>query len=216
MLQSIDNQLILHAQLTNWVTSLVLDSPDIKARVQAIVFVVSIAISCQEMQNFNTMTALIAGLTMGPVYRLQKTWTLFREKHQKHANAYDEISNIVSARGQYANYRKTLKQCQPPVIPFLGVYLTDLTFIDLGNPNFLPENGFINFGKHLKSAKIIREIQSYQREPYRFIRVEPIIQFFLFLNRVQWPEEKLLYQESFAVEPKEVESNDSDDEAEEA
>jgi hypothetical protein len=197
------------------VTNLVLESGDIKSRAQAIMFVVSIAMQCKEMQNFNTLTALIAGLTMGPVYRLQKTWSLFREKHQKYASAYDEISDIVSARGQYANYRRTLKQCEPPVIPFLGVYLTDLTFIELGNPNFLPESGFINLGKHSKTARIIREMHSYQRESFKFAPVPELKKFFRALNKRKWRDEKQLYQQSFAVEPKEIESDDdsSGDEA---
>ena len=37
-------------------------------------------------------------------------------------------------------------RCDPPSIPYLGIYLWDLTFIDEGTPNFT-EKGLLNFAK---------------------------------------------------------------------
>jgi hypothetical protein len=65
-----------------------------------------------------------------------------------------------------------------PCIPFVGIYLTDLTFIDVGNGTTrqLPgESGresvsVINFDKHMKTAKIIGQLQSFQ-VPYRLAAI---------------------------------------------
>lgn len=49
-----------------------------------------------------------------------------------------------------------------------GVYLTFLTFIEDGNPNFLQgDRKLINFGKRMKSAGVLREMQTYQSVPYK-------------------------------------------------
>lgn len=36
--------------------------------------------------------------------------------------------------------------CNPPSVPYLGMYLTDLAFIEEGTPNFT-EEGLVNFSK---------------------------------------------------------------------
>ena len=96
---------------------------------------------------------------------------MLRDKHSKQAELLETMSEIVSTKGQYANYRKTLKSSNAPLIPFLGVYLTDLTFIDLGNLDYLPESNFINFEKRRKVASIISDIQSHQRKSFPIVEV---------------------------------------------
>ena len=37
-------------------------------------------------------------------------------------------------------------RCDPPTIPYLGIYLSDLTYIEEGTPNF-SDKGLLNFSK---------------------------------------------------------------------
>jgi len=60
----------------------------------------------------------------------------------------------------------------------LGVYLSDLTFIDEGNPDFVDDaKTVINFGKRQLISKIIDEIKRYQNESYLYPCIEPIHSF---------------------------------------
>lgn len=61
----------------------------------------------------------------------------------------------------FHDYRVALKRCNLPTLPFLGLFLTDLTFIDDGNPD-IRNNKLINFDKYAKTWKTISSLQRYQ------------------------------------------------------
>jgi hypothetical protein len=133
--------------------------------------------------------------------------------------AYKELQDLVSPKMQYSNYRKALKIMKLPALPFLGVFLTDLTFLDLGNPDFLPDNHYINMEKRRKVYNLILEIQKYQKEPYELQVVPQILGFLAKIgDKPPSREEKSktimtedeLYEKSNILEAK-VESSDEED-----
>lgn len=87
--------------------------------------------------------------------------------------------------------------------PFLGVYLTDLTFIEDGNPKFLPNTTMVNFDKCQKISKSIGEIRMYQDSRYNYVELVPLQDF---VCSVRGLDERLLYKRSLELEPRE-ESN---------
>ena len=44
---------------------------------------------CRELNNLTAVTTIVAGLSMGPVARMHKTWTAFAEKHPKLSDSKD-------------------------------------------------------------------------------------------------------------------------------
>jgi hypothetical protein len=50
---------------------------------------------------------------------------------------YSEIKELCDSKGNYKNLRAAVKSSNPPIIPYLGVYLSDCTFIEDGNPVFI-------------------------------------------------------------------------------
>jgi len=87
----------------------------------------------------------------------------------------------------------------------LGVYLTDLTFIDDGNPDFLPQNGLINFGKRELVYGIISEIQQYQQISYPYPYVDNIASYLIDLPSNN---DSDLYALSLIREPRESKKDD--------
>ena len=80
--------------------------------------------------------------------------------------------------------------------------MTDLTFIEDGNPDFLKSsNKLINFSKRMKTADVIREIQQYQSVPYNLNPVQEI-QSFIDYNLKESRDVKDLYDQSLALEPR--------------
>ena len=67
------------------------------------------------------------------------------------------------------------------------MYLTDLTFIEEGNPNTL-QDGSINFIKRQRLSEVISDIQTYQNTPYCLMPVEYIKEYLL--NAEALPEEQ--------------------------
>jgi len=201
---NISNCIAFTNQISSWVATKILDSEDIRIRVATVKYFVQIAQHCLELNNFNSATAIHAALESGPVHRLKKTWEQFNDKKNKNLiTVYENMTVLFSPKGNSSNYRKHLHTINPPVVPYLGVYLTDLTFIEDGNNDFLPapNNHLINFDKRKKISKSITEIKMYQQIPYFFNDVTEIQDF---LYSVKGLDEKTLYSRSLVVEPKEI------------
>jgi len=78
-----------------------------------------------------------------------------------------------------------------------GVYLTDLTFIEDGNPDLIGEE--INFQKRKMVFKVIQEVLLYQQRPYMIPVLEPVR---TFLTEFPFVGEKDLYNLSLRHEPR--------------
>ncbi|KAL1921320.1 uncharacterized protein VTP21DRAFT_11036 [Calcarisporiella thermophila] len=189
-------------QMTCWVAESILSQIDMKKRVSLIKRFVAIAEKCRTLNNFNTCMAIVAGLDSSAIFRLKRTWELV---NQKTMLAFSQLKKLMSSAKNFGEYRRVLKASEPPCVPFLGVYLTDLTFIEDGNPDSLKRSHeLINFAKYTKTAEVIRELQRYQITPYSLAPV-PEIQLFLrkCLQSARAVEE--LYPLSLSLEPRERE-----------
>lgn len=86
----------------------------------------------------------------------------------------------------------------------LGVYLTDLTFIEDGIPSIIKKTTLINFAKRAKTADVIRDIQQYQNVPYS---LQPVteLQDYILSNMQAAGDVHEMYDKSLLVEPRERE-----------
>jgi son of sevenless-like protein len=89
-----------------------------------------------------------------------------------------ELNQVMSSTKNFSEYRALLRIANPPCVPFLGVFLTDLTFIEDGNTDMMRKHPhLINFSKRMKTAEVISDIQQYQSVPYHLHSVPGIVTF---------------------------------------
>ena len=116
------------------------------------------------------------------------------------------LSKSTDHARNYSDYRAALRKSALPCLPFLGLFLTDLTFTDDGNPDFRNNNKLINFDKHVKTAKIITDLMHYQT-PYVLAEVPEIQEFLLHhINERGTRDPQELYDLSLRLEPREDKS----------
>ncbi|KAL7417088.1 ras GEF [Mrakia frigida] len=194
-------------QVSNWVKAAILsESKSPKQRATIVKFFVSVAERCLYLHNFSTVAAIVAGLESSLILRLKRTFEILSPKTQA---MFQVVSKAVDPDKNFSVYRDQLSKLNPPSVPFLGVYLTFLTFIEDGNPNFLqgetPKGEkLINFGKRMKSAGVLREMQTYQSVPYNLAPVVPIQSFVeRQLKEAADRTEDELYVRSLQLEPRE-------------
>jgi len=148
------------------------------------------------LNNFNGVMEILAGLRNSSVHRLKKTWGSLPKDRMK---SFEEMMDLMSPDANFTKLRKELRHnIAPPCIPYLGMYLTDLTFIEEGNPDLIGE--LFNFDKRRRIATVIKEIQQYQNEPYCLKEV-PIIRGFV-LAGGEYVDENKCYQLSLQIEPR--------------
>lgn len=188
-------------KLTGYVSALVLRSHDASKRAKTIEYFIQVAEHCRKINNFCLMTAIISGLLLSPVHRLHKTW---KEVPASAREALDKMNRLMNRDMNFSVYREMLKHVSGvPCVPFVGVYLSDLTFIMTGTPDYL--NGdptVINFYKRLKLELTIGNILAFQSTSYPFQPVETV-QEFLLKGFADCPLEELQYKILLILEPRE-------------
>ncbi|OTB04960.1 hypothetical protein M426DRAFT_73105 [Hypoxylon sp. CI-4A] len=194
--------LILHSnQMTNWVAEMILAQMDVKKRVIVIKHFVSVADKCRGLNNFSTLTSIISALGTAPIARLKRTWDQVPARTQ---TVLETMRRLMASTKNFGEYREALHAANPPCIPFFGVYLTDLTFIEDGIPSIIKKTNLINFAKRAKTAEVIRDIQQYQASPYSLQPV-PELQDYILSNMQAAGDVHEMYDKSLTVEPRERE-----------
>ncbi|KAJ5501549.1 Guanine-nucleotide dissociation stimulator CDC25 [Penicillium expansum] len=199
----------LSTDLANLVSDSILYLEEPKKRAATIKHWVKIATKCLELNNYDSLMAIICSLNSSTISRLKKTWDIVSQKTK---TALEQLRGIVDVSRNYAVLRQRLQNHVPPCLPFVGTYLTDLTFVDHGNQSLRTlctddsEMAVINFDKHMKTARIISELQRFQI-PYRLTEV-PELQAWMQNEfvRVRSNGETIaqnFYRRSLVLEPKE-------------
>jgi len=171
-----------------WVATEIVMTIDLKERANVLRKFISVAESLKEMNNYNGLMEIVGGLNMWSITRLNETWNLLpRPVHQ----TMEQLNEIMATQNNYKNYRSALKISKLPALPYLGVYLRDLTFI-AENENYLDEEKkLINFEKLKMIGQLISELKKYQVTEFNF-EINDALQIYL-SKLVTLPEEMIIH-----------------------
>ncbi|XP_004529495.1 guanine nucleotide-releasing factor 2 isoform X3 [Ceratitis capitata] len=152
-----------------WARSKILTLSDAKEREKHVVKFIKIMKHLRKMNNYNSYLALLSALDSAPIRRLE--W------HKTITQDIKEYCLLIDSSSSFRAYRTTLAATSPPCIPYIGLVLQDLTFVHVGNPDYLKE-GVINFSKRWQQYHLIENMKRFKKCEYNFRRNERIIRFF--------------------------------------
>jgi len=185
---------------SNAVSSLIVTCPKLKLRKKMVEKFVRIAENLLEMNSFNMVMAIFSGFQNAATHRLSHTFGNVSKKTQE---SIERINELLSSKNSYKAYRDMLNNVNPPCIPFLGVYLSDLTFVDEGNPKIV--NGLVNYRKKQLEYGVIIQVLRFQDRAYQFKLLPKFAQLFRKLPQMNDSE---LYAASLKVEPRKAKKKD--------
>lgn len=158
---------------------------------------VDVAVECINLNSFNAAMEIVAGLNNAAIFRLRKTKVLLGAETLEKL-AY--VESVTSHEGSYKALRESIAEAGLPCVPYLGVYLTDLTFIAEALPLFADDGNMVNCGRMSSLATVLLEIQRLQTCGYTLPDFPAEVESAIFDRAL--PDERDLYAKSLDVEPR--------------
>jgi len=144
-----------------WVATEIITCANIKRRRALVKRFIMMARECYTLNNFSGTMALLLGLQNYGVGRLKETWKLIDSKT---LTFFDTLIQIFSIQDNYRQYRNLLKQ-NPTYIPYIGLFLADLTFTKDGGGNTIQideETVHIGWEKYQKLSGFFVQFETLQ------------------------------------------------------
>ncbi|CAL8309117.1 unnamed protein product [Lota lota] len=170
-------------QTSFWVVREILHAQTLKIRAEVLSLYIRTAKKLCDINNLHAVMAVVSGLQSAPIFRLSKTWALLSRKDKA---SFERLEYLMAKEDNYKRLRDYIRsQSMVPCIPYLGMYLSDLTYID----SAYPSTGSIleNEQRSNLMNNILRIISDLQRSCIYDIPVLPHVQ--KYLNSVRYIEE---------------------------
>ncbi|EDR13329.1 uncharacterized protein LACBIDRAFT_230493, partial [Laccaria bicolor S238N-H82] len=158
-------------QIACWVADAVLSKEDARKRAQVVKHLISVADRCRTLNNFSSMIAITSGLNTPPIRRLKRTW---EQVNPRFMAQFGACEMTIDSNKNFTKYRQLMASVTPPCVPFIGVFLSTLQFIQDGNPDNLP-GGLVNFRKRQKASEVISDIKRWQAQPFNFHHLQTVL-----------------------------------------
>ncbi|XP_010565213.1 ras-specific guanine nucleotide-releasing factor RalGPS1 isoform X2 [Haliaeetus albicilla] len=119
-------------QVSFWVVREILTAQTLKIRAEILSHFVKIAKKLLELNNLHSLMSVVSALQSAPIFRLTKTWALLNRKDK---TTFEKLDYLLSKEDNYKRTREYIRSLKMvPTIPYLGIYLLDLIYIDSAYP----------------------------------------------------------------------------------
>ncbi|KAF2864112.1 ras GEF [Piedraia hortae CBS 480.64] len=147
--------------LANMVGDSILSPDDAKKRALVINQWARVATHCLELHNYDSVMSIVCTINLTTIQRLKRTWDCVSRKTKSYMEVLNKVTDCSS---NHKWLRSQLEDPTAPCIPFLGIYLTDLTFLHEGYPKTrdLGDQKVINFAKYMRMASVVSQLQRVQ------------------------------------------------------
>ncbi|KAI8975236.1 ras guanine nucleotide exchange factor domain-containing protein, partial [Mycotypha africana] len=114
---------------------------------------IKIATKLYLLHNYQTLKAVVSALGTPPIKRLRRTWDCIPKKKMA---KLEMLSHLMSETDNYQKYREHIQVEQntcswtKPIVPFLGVFIHDVTYLYAANRRVL---------------EVLHQIQMFQKAP---------------------------------------------------
>ncbi|XP_067395202.1 ras guanyl-releasing protein 3 isoform X3 [Emydura macquarii macquarii] len=199
---TLERSIALFNGISKWVQLMVLSKPTPQQRAEVITKFINIAQKLLHLQNFNTLMAVVGGLSHSSISRLKETHSHLSSEVTKDWN---EMTELVSSNGNYCNYRKAFADSVGFKIPILGVHLKDLIAVHVIFPDWIDENK-VNIVKMQQLSITLNELVSLQTASHHLEPNMDLINL-LTLSLDLYHTEDDIYKLSLVLEPRNSKSS---------
>lgn len=105
--------------LSDWAATLVLAQHKARNRVRLLEKLVGVAICLRELECFDALMGVLAGLNSQPVFRLAATWAPLKERPIY--KRFRSLNRLMASNKGFAAYRLALANSRPDRLPYLCV-----------------------------------------------------------------------------------------------
>ncbi|KAK3946090.1 ras guanine nucleotide exchange factor A [Diplogelasinospora grovesii] len=193
------NRMVAHFNhVAKWVANMVLIRDKAKHRAPCLEKFMNIALKLRQLNNYNGLAAVLAGINGTAVHRLTQTRNLVSPEVQKR---FARLVLLMGTAKSHFAYRLAWENSPLPRIPFMPLHRRDLVSAEEGSRTFVgPDGDRINWKKFEVLGEVLLPIMKSQGQPYPNLHKHELSRELILDCRMATDDEDI-YQRSTDVEP---------------
>ncbi|OAD04204.1 hypothetical protein MUCCIDRAFT_79325 [Mucor lusitanicus CBS 277.49] len=194
--------------VSGWIASLIVSQVCMQKRIHVFEFCLQTAVHLRQLNNFNTLMAVLAGINSAPVLRLKQTRLAVQCKNRTLYDQYLALETLMSSERSFCHYRTALKEItHVPGIPYLGIHIQDLVSLGEANKDY-KANGKVHWKKFRLIGETILQVMRFQYPTYTALVPDSFVIYFIGHEGTVLTEDER-YERSVEIEPRSLKPSPS-------